>query len=135
ARGAISDAQVALNAKAKQFGELAELRPRLARGVAYLSLHRAQDALADLEIALALGEKHAGDKVLRADVRAAVAQALVETRGDRARAASLAAQAATDFDEVGLPDAARHVRAWMTASGLGGAGAPTQAAPPASSGR
>ena len=113
AAGAVADAEKALGAKTKQFGARADLIPLLARGEALLLLHRETEGLVDLEHALAVGEANAGDRAIRADVRFALARALVATGGDRARATKEATRAATELDRAGLPEAARKVRGWL----------------------
>jgi tetratricopeptide (TPR) repeat protein/predicted Ser/Thr protein kinase len=113
AAGALADAEKALGAKTKQFGARADLIPLLARGEALLLLHREKEALDDLEHALAIGDANAGDPAIRADVRFAVARALVATRGDRDRATELATRAARELDKAGLPERAKRVRGWL----------------------
>jgi hypothetical protein len=113
--GALDDASAALAVKDKLLGERADLVPLLARGEALLTLHRATEALADLERALLLGDKYRGDRAVRADVRFALARALVLSKGDAARAADLASRAASALEAEKLPAAAERVRAWVSA--------------------
>lgn len=110
---ALVDAKTSLDAKVKFLGARADLIPLLARGEALLASHRAADALVELEHAFALGEMYRGDGAVRADVRFALARALVASHGDRARAVELASQAATQLDAAGLGDSAQRVRAWL----------------------
>ncbi len=119
ANAAIVDADAALDAKVKFLGARADLIPLLARGEARLALRRADDAVADLERALVLGDANRGDRGIRAEVRVALARALVASNGDRARAAALASRAATELDVADLPDAAGRVRVWLAGSRLG----------------
>jgi predicted Ser/Thr protein kinase len=112
---AMADAARALSTKKQSYGERGELIPLLARGDALLLLHRAPEGLADLQRALAIGEAHPGDAPIRAEVRFAVARALVATEGDPAQAASLASRAAEDLGRAGLADAAAAVRKWLAA--------------------
>jgi tetratricopeptide (TPR) repeat protein len=116
---AVTEASAALAIKERPMGERADLIPLLARGQAYLATHRDVDALADLERAVAIGDGHKGDRAIRADAHFALARALVENKGDRARAAQLASRAAMDFDSTGLSDHSRDVRAWMARENLG----------------
>jgi tetratricopeptide (TPR) repeat protein len=111
ARGAIEDADAALAAKDPYLGERSRIAPLLARGQARLSTGDAAGATADLERAAALGEKFRGDAVVRAEVRLALARALVETGADPTRAADLAGRAASELDSAGLPDRAAAARA------------------------
>jgi tetratricopeptide (TPR) repeat protein/predicted Ser/Thr protein kinase len=115
--GAVVDAQAALAVKGRLLGERADLIPLLARGQAFLLSHRESDGLADLERAFALGEKHRGDRAIRADASFALARALVATKGDAARALQLATRSAADLEAIGMPVQAASVRAWMGASG------------------
>jgi tetratricopeptide (TPR) repeat protein/predicted Ser/Thr protein kinase len=121
AEGALVDASAALGAKQKFLGERADLMPLLARGQALALLHRAPDGIADLERALDLGTRYAGDRAIRADVRFALARALVAGGGDRTRALELALRAASELDGVALPEQAKRVRAWIDAAKLGAA--------------
>jgi eukaryotic-like serine/threonine-protein kinase len=114
--GAVDDASAALAVKEKLLGERADLVPLLARGEAFLTLHRTTEALADLERALSLGDKYRGDRAIRADVRFALARALVLSKGDAARAADLASRAASALEAEKLPAAAERVRAWISAN-------------------
>jgi tetratricopeptide (TPR) repeat protein/predicted Ser/Thr protein kinase len=116
AAGAVDDANAALAMKEKVLGERADVIPLLARGQAYLALHREADALADLERANDLGDKHRGDRAIRAEARFALARALVANKVDAARASALSARAASELDGVGLDAEAARVRAWATAN-------------------
>ena len=113
AAGAVPDAERALSMEPKTLGTRADLVPLLARGEALLLLHREKDGLVDLERALSIGEANPGDAAIRADVRFAVARALVVTGGDRARATTLATRAADELDRAGLPENAKRVRSWL----------------------
>jgi tetratricopeptide (TPR) repeat protein len=117
AAGAVDDAQAALAVKGRLLGERAELIPLLARGQALVALRRESEGLADLERARAIGEKHRGDRAVRADVAFALARALVATKGDGARATALATRAAGELEGVGLGARAADVRAWLAANG------------------
>jgi serine/threonine protein kinase/tetratricopeptide (TPR) repeat protein len=119
AKSAVPDADAALASPDKELGERFDRVPLLARGEAYLLLHRDADALADLERAEAICERQQGDRALHAHVRFGLARALVATKGDGARAAELASHAAADFDAAAMPDAARRTRAWASSAGLG----------------
>ncbi|MGO8991913.1 MAG: protein kinase domain-containing protein [Polyangiaceae bacterium] len=115
AKRAIDDASGALTVKEKLLGERAEIIPLLARGMAYLATHREADALVDLERAASLGDKHRGDLAVRAEVRFALARALVASKGDKvdpARARDLATRAASELDSVGLKESAKRARQW-----------------------
>jgi tetratricopeptide (TPR) repeat protein len=118
ARSALPDADAALASPDKELGERFDRLPLLARGEAYLLLHRDVDALADLERAESICERQQGDAALHAHIRFALARALVATK-DRARAADLASHAASDFDAAAMPDAAKRARAWASSAGLG----------------
>jgi tetratricopeptide (TPR) repeat protein len=115
---AIADASAALDEKDKVLGDRADVIAFLARGQAYLLLHRPADALADLERALSVGERNKGDAAIRADVRFALARALVASKGDLARASELASRAASQLDAAGLADPANRVRQWVASAGL-----------------
>jgi tRNA A-37 threonylcarbamoyl transferase component Bud32/tetratricopeptide (TPR) repeat protein len=114
ARRAAEDAERALAMKST--GDRAEVVPLLARGMAYLATRREADALVDLERAAAVGDEYQGDRPIRAEVRFALARALVATNGDRGRAKVLATRAASELDAAGLTDAARRVRSWTTSA-------------------
>jgi hypothetical protein len=70
----------------------------------------------DLERAVAIGEKHRGDRAVRADAAFALARALIATKGDAGRATQLATRAAAELDAVGLAAQATAVRAWLAAN-------------------
>ncbi len=118
ANAAIADASAALDENDKVLGGRADVIPSLARGEAFLLLHRAAEALVDLERALSLGERNKGDAAIRADVRFALSRALVANKGDLARASDLASRAASQLDAAGLADAANRVRQWEASTGL-----------------
>jgi len=113
---AIADASEALAVRQKLLGERAEIMPRLALGLAYLGSHHEADALPDLERALQLGERYRGDLAIRAEVRFALARALVASKGDAARARSLALRAAGELESVGLAESGKRVRGWLAAN-------------------
>jgi tetratricopeptide (TPR) repeat protein/predicted Ser/Thr protein kinase len=116
ATAAVTDASAALGEKDKVLGERADIVPLLARGQAYLLLRRPADAAADLERAVALGERYQGDAAIRADARFALARAIVANEGDLARASELASRAASAFDAAGLTETADRVRRWAASS-------------------
>jgi tetratricopeptide (TPR) repeat protein/predicted Ser/Thr protein kinase len=119
AKSALPDADAALACPDKQLGERFDRIPLLARGEAYLLLHRDADALADLERAESICERNQGDAALHANIRFALARALVATKGDRARAVDLASKAAADFEAAAMPEYAKRARTWATTAGLG----------------
>ena len=73
------------------------------------------DALADLQRAQELGERYRGDLAIRAEVRFALARAMVATKGDAAQARALATRAAGELESVGLGESGKRVRQWLAA--------------------
>jgi eukaryotic-like serine/threonine-protein kinase len=93
--------------------------PLTGMGVAHWKSGRAGDALPPLERALRIRQAHEADPGVVADTRFALARALWDAGGDRARARRLA-QAARDVYErvTSNPRPALEARAWLAQHGL-----------------
>jgi tetratricopeptide (TPR) repeat protein len=90
--------------------------PLTGMGVAYWKSGHAADAIALLERALAIREAHEPDPATVAETRFALAGALWDSGGDRARARRLAIAALNAYQRPPASDAkAREVTAWLSA--------------------
>ncbi len=91
--------------------------PLTGLGLVHLADGRARDAIAPLERSLALREKDDVDPVDRADTQYALARALWDGGGDRARARALATLAIAGYDqaEPGYPTARAQAVEWLDA--------------------
>ncbi|MGA9522011.1 MAG: tetratricopeptide repeat protein, partial [Myxococcaceae bacterium] len=86
-------------------------------GKVRLALHAPQAALEPLERALKLIEHPSVRPATRAEVRFLLAQALRDTRGDTARAMSLAQRAREELVEAREPRILARVESWLRAQG------------------
>jgi hypothetical protein len=89
-------------------------RARTSVGEAELVLHHATEAVAALDWVVAYADAHQLSEALRARAQFALARALVEPSGDRARARSLAMLAADSYRRApGRTEEAARVDAWL----------------------